>query len=324
MTEYAQEGQFSIVVALVVSVFVSAASWTLQCSVLYDCQQRGTCSPLYEGQCSFRNSVTPSAYRIFNITNDGDAIGSMTRGVCSPGERQNLDRSGNLVCVRAPSFPDAYIQELESDDSPPPTSDAQRTCGRWVDARSSVDQTQYWSFFDAEAVADDVENDIRSDGSANVAFDDIGRFRAECERMILNAAAAPSASNAYDHLKSRMPVPTNKVQVLHHVGVLLSHYCDTPVLYGIAFGPGNRFSINATSGSLLDADAATEALYAMYHIKNSGCRFELGPKRQQDSCTDCPSGCPRRGREQSRFSIRNSWHIRLCSALYLSQFRVAH
>lgn len=257
------EGGFSIVVALVVSVFVSAASWTLQCSVLYDCQQRGTCSPLYEGQCSFRNSVTPSAYRIFNLTNDGDAIGSMTRGVCSPGERQNLDRHGNLVCVRAPSFPNAYLKEIEPAESPQSVSDAQRTCGRWIDARSNVQSTQYWSFFDSESVADDVEADIRSDGSATVAFDDIGRFRAECERMILNAAVAPSVSNAYEHLKSLMPVPANKAQVLHHVGVLLSHYCDAPVLYGIAFGQGDRFSINATSGSLLDPDAATEALYVM-------------------------------------------------------------
>lgn len=254
------EGGFSVLVAIAVSVFVAAGSWTLQCGSLVDCSDRGTCSPLYENQCSFRNSVTPAAYKIFNLTNDGDAIGSLTRGVCSPGERQNLDRYGNLVCVRAPAFPDAYMKEIESVDA---SSDSQRTCGRWIDARSSVDSTQYWSFFDADSVSDDVETDIRSDGSATVAFDDIGRFRAECERMILNAAAAPSASNAYEHLKGRMPVPTNKVQVLHHVGVLLSYYCDSPVLYGVAFGPGNRFSINATSGSLLDADAATEALYAM-------------------------------------------------------------
>jgi hypothetical protein len=252
------EGGFAVIFAVAVSVFISAGAWTLQCAS--DCFDRGTCSPLYENQCSFRNSVTPAAYRLFNLTNDGDAIGSLTRGVCAPGERQNLDRRGNLVCVRAPAFPDAYMKEIESVDA---SSDSRRTCGRWIDARSGVESTQYWSFFDAESVADDVEADIRSDGSAAVAFNDIGRFRVECERMILNAAAAPSASNAYEHLKGRMPTPTNKVQVLQHVGVLLSHYCDAPVLYGIAFGPENRFSINATSGSLLDADAATEALYAM-------------------------------------------------------------
>jgi hypothetical protein len=191
-------------------------------------------------------------------------ISEALRGVCAPGERQHVDQRGALACVRAPQFPNAYMSELESSYLPPSSSDSRRVCGRWIDAHPRVSTTQYWSFFDSQAVADDVEADIRSDGSATVAVDDVSRFRTACERMLLHSnAIAPSAWATYEYFKHRLLIPTSKTRVLHNVGMLTSHYCDAPVFYGIAFGPGNKFSINATSGALLDADAATEALYAM-------------------------------------------------------------
>ena len=255
-----EEGSFAIIVALFASFFVAGVSYSLHCSTAYDCIDQGTCYPIHEGYCSFRNSVTPAGFRIFNLSNNGDSIGSLTRGVCSPGERQNVDLGGDLVCVRAPSFPNAYMNELVDAEE---STASYRNCGKWIAAHPTVDHAQYWSFFDEAAVRDDVVQDIKNEGSATVAFDDVSRFRAECERMIINSAVAPSALNAYEYLKAKMVHPSSPKDVLRHVGVLTSHYCDAPISIGITFGHNDAFSINATSGSNMGSDAASEALYAL-------------------------------------------------------------
>ena len=106
--------------------------------------------------------------------------------------------------------------------------------------------------------------DLKKDFNPAVAINDIDRFRAACERMIVNGAVAPAAINAYEFLKSEIGDELDSTQkLLGAMGKLVSFYCDAPVLMGVSFGSDSRFYATATDGGVLDSDAASEALYAM-------------------------------------------------------------
>lgn len=257
-----QEGSFAVLVALIVSAFVAAAAYTTVCATQFECTDAAACHELYESSCSFKNAVTPAGYRMFNVSMSPDAIGSLQRGVCVPGMRQNLDQYGRLVCVRAPSYPDAFVHEIVA--RVPETSDSRRVCGRWMDAKAATDTAHYWAFNDEEAIAEDLIHELQNENSARVAIEDVDRFRAECERMLLNSAAAPAASNAYEHLKTSMrEKQLTRSRVLENVGLLSSFYCDAPLTLGLAPGFGDRFAVNASTSLVLSDDVVSSALYAV-------------------------------------------------------------
>ena len=250
-----EESSFAVVVALTVAGFVAGLAYTLQCTAQYDCVQTGKCIE-FENSCSFSNRVTPAGYKIFNLSTDG-ALAAMTRGVCAAGLRQTLDAKGRLICVRAPSFPDAFNSEAADPDA---ATEHERACGKWIKSKSVVQQTEYFSFFDEESVADSVTDELKHEFDPELIRDDVDRFRAACQRMITNNAVAPAAEHAYALLK---PAAVADVPAaLEALGALASHYCDAPAALGVTFD-SSGFSVAAVEGSLLDAEAASEALYAM-------------------------------------------------------------
>lgn len=251
------EAHLATLVALVASGVVTAVAWTFACTTQYECLRTGECTTLGDGMCSFQNLVTPAGFQSFNLTlGDTTALAALTRGVCSPGLRQNLDSHGLLRCMRAPSYPDAYNAEAGDPDG---ETDHARACGRWIRSRDPSG-VQSFGFFDAETVADDVTEQIRLETVTGV--DDVSRFRRACERMIVNAAAAPAALEAFDYLKAQLGDGTSSsTQALQQVGVLTSHYCDAPVAIGHGIGT-NGFIVAATDGVAPSVDVVSEALYA--------------------------------------------------------------
>lgn len=254
---HVQEGTFAVLVALGVAFAVTATAWTFTCSTQYVCINDGTCRELAGYACSFQNVVSPAGLRAFNLSADESALAILTRGVCSAGERQNLDAYGRLACVRAPAFPSAFNAEAAS---PAAASYHERACGRWIDSRDAP-AVQNFAFFDEPTVTEDVTREIRLE-TTGVAMDDVSRFRTACERMILNSAAAPAADAAFTYLKAQLGTETaSESQALQQIGVLVSHYCDAPIGLGTGLTSGG-FVPEAVNGVLLSADAATEALYA--------------------------------------------------------------
>jgi len=256
-----EESSFAVLVALCCALFTTGVAYTMQCSTQYECVNAGTCRTFNDGTCSFSNVVSPAGYSMFNMSSDQSALAALTRGVCPAGDRQTIDDENRLVCVRAPSFPSAF--NLEAAD-PSANSDHARNCGRWLNSKSTTSETEYFAFYDETAIAADVTRDLKEDFNPAVAINDIDRFRAACERMIVNGAVAPAAINAYEFLKSEIGDELDSTQkLLGAMGKLVSFYCDAPVLMGVSFGSDSRFYATATDGGVLDSDAASEALYAM-------------------------------------------------------------
>ena len=255
-----KESAIAVTLALGGAIFTAAFAYTLQCNSQYTCLEDGSCRAFEDGGCSFSNTVSPAGYRVFNLTSSEGALQVLTRGVCSAGERQTLDSRGDAVCARAPAFPRAY--NFEAAD-PLATTDHERACGRWLSSGGKTQSTTYFSFYDAEAVADDVTQELKAEFDPLIVKDDVDRFMAACERMLVANAAPPAAVHAYEHLKTKLGSLDSKTMVLHSVGRLASHYCDSPLMLGISIGSTDRrFHATATDGLLLGSEAASEALYS--------------------------------------------------------------
>lgn len=256
-----EESSFAVLVALAGALFTSGLAYTLQCSAQYECLQQGTCRTFGDGTCSFSNVVSPAGYKLFNMSSSSDALASLTRGVCSAGERQTIDSKNRLVCVRAPSFPSAFNAEAADESA---STDHERACGRWIRSKRQPLSTEYFSFYDEQTVASDVMMELQTEFNPSVVTDDVDRFRAACERMVANNAVAPAASNAYEYLKTEIGATIGSTDaLLRATGKLVSHYCDAPILMGISFGTDGRFHATAIDGLALESEAASEALYAM-------------------------------------------------------------
>jgi hypothetical protein len=259
---HTEESNAAVFAVLAAAVVVSAFSWTSLCAAQYACIHEGTCHAISEGSCSFRNAVTPAGFRIFNVSQEVSALASLTRGVCSPGERQTVKfGTSTLACTRSPSFPNAFTLEA---GNPEATESHQRACGRWIDAKKAPVEVEYYSFFDEDEVEREVLEAVEEDFSTFYQTTDRQIFQSACERMLTNGAIAPAASVSYEHLKSKLPTEDTEEGVLKAIGILNAHYCDAPILLGLSFAStGEKFDVVAVDGSLLSSDASIEALLAM-------------------------------------------------------------
>lgn len=263
-TQSVEESNLAVVAALGAAVLVAGFGWTTQCASQYACVHDGTCHAIAENSCSFRNAVTPAAFRAFNISQEVSVLASLTRGVCSPGERQTIKfGTSTLACVRSPAFPDAFSMEA---GNPAAEEHHLLACGRWIDANKAPHNVEYYSFFDEGSVEGEVMAAVQEDFSTFYQTTDRQVFQSACERMLSNGAIAPAASVSYDYLKSKFPAAATNTEesVLKTIGILNAHYCDSPTLLGLGFAyTGDKFDVSAVDGSLLNSDAAVEALQAM-------------------------------------------------------------
>ena len=193
-----QEGFFASVVAISLSFFVCSVAYTMQCTAQFTCINDGTCRALYDNSCSYANIVSPIGFSILNTSGDIDALHVFSRGVCAPGEHQSTNMHGILNCVRAPSFPNAFVNEIAD---PGGLTDHERACGKWIHARSSSTRSaEYFSFYDAPKVALEVTESIKHDIEIENDYSDIARFMSACKTMLINSAVAPSSSLAFAFL----------------------------------------------------------------------------------------------------------------------------
>jgi len=258
------EGPFAALVAVGVSCMLAALSYSLQCSGQYACIQDGRCRATGPNTCSFANSVTPAAFELFNMSfQSGDALSALTRGVCSPGERQVANKLGNHVqCARALVYPNAYVREIADFTG---LKEHQKACGAWINAKASVTQTETFAFYDATQVQMDVAASIREQVAIGGGISDVARFQRVCIEMLVNSVVTPSTMLAYEFLKREIGAVETRTDAIRRIGMLSSFYCDTPTAVGISFHPRptSTFSVFVDEGVLLDENTAIEALYSI-------------------------------------------------------------
>lgn len=253
------ETSFAVVLSVAVSGFVALLASTSVCSAQHLCLEDGGCDDLGDSFCSFSNRVSPSGYRLFNLSLTSGTLASLERGVCPPGERQSLI-DNTLTCLRARSYPVALQEEIYDTSS---SSWHRRYCGRWIDSQSAAVTGKYWSFFDAEAVAADVTEAVTTKTKIRGSTGAMGRFRAACVKATVSNAQGAAVELGYNHLRLQFAAATDQAALLRMVGVLAGHFCDAPAMVGITFRHETRLDINVTSGVDFDGEALADALYAV-------------------------------------------------------------
>jgi hypothetical protein len=187
----------------------------------------------------------------------------LTRGICSPGERQTLDHLGKLTCVRALLYPIGTSVEIQNADA---AEYHEKACGEWIDAREETSVPVMWSFYDEETVKQEVEHAIYHDFEAVLGSrSDFNRFRAQCELEHENLAFALAAENTFKYIGSQLKKTFSSLDdALHGVGRLSAHYCLAPASLGLAIDSNADFKLQVSAAAIeANVETLVEALYAM-------------------------------------------------------------
>lgn len=253
------ESLVAVLVVAAISAFVASVSFTNVCATQLDCLNKGNCRGHTDGSCSFFTSMAPIGFKMLNVTDSS----VLTRGICSPGERQSLDHLGKLTCVRALLYPSGMSTEIQNPDA---LEYHEKACGEWIHAREETDVPVMWSFFDEADVKEEVEHAIYSDFETVLGGrSDFNRFRAQCELENENLAFALAAENTFKYIGSQLKKTFASLDdALHGVGRLSAHYCLAPASLGLAIDANADFKLQVSAaGTEANAEALVEALYAM-------------------------------------------------------------
>ena len=247
--------------SLSLSTFMALISLSNSCSEQKICLDTKTCVALDAHTCGFQNTVSPVGYRLFNTSGGVRSLSEMERGVCAPGERQNLI-DNKVVCLRQRVYPSALNHEI-MDASASSSTDHEKACGSWINAGTSSETTM-WGFFDEKALAADVSTALNSKLKIRGGADAPSKFRAACTRMIVSQSEGAAGTLAFDYLRSQLSNVADLSTALRVVGTLVAHYCDAPVALGLTFGTLRNvgLAINATEGLAMTAAQLDEWLYA--------------------------------------------------------------
>ncbi|MDA9603548.1 hypothetical protein N9S30_00170, partial [bacterium] len=159
-----------------------------------------------------------------------------------------------MRCSRQPSFPDAFVS---SAGDPGADSFHMQAAGKWISSKRG--QKTSFGFFDAESIANLVEDDVIYGFDPRTAHNNFDRFRATCESTLASGAMAFDASTAYTFLKNEL----TGLDVLKSVGKLSSYLCDTPINFASDLNAdGNGWTAKGIDGNIFSVEVVDSALYS--------------------------------------------------------------
>lgn len=246
----------SLLAGLVAGIVVAAKS----CAVSAACTSAGSC--VATGFCAFRNVVPPTADESYDADTGADALASILRGVCSPGDRQQRSlRTGQTECVPFFPYPSALNAEIQSPNASQPHM---RACGKWIDAgglslSSSVTTRGFLdhdSWFEVVKSAED-----RATDSSKTAKDAMAKFRAECKRTVRAGARGPATVLGYKHLVDAIGAVNDTSGLLRATGVLSAHSCEAPAVVGVFLAANGVYVVDVVDGYLFYPHVLATALH---------------------------------------------------------------
>lgn len=196
-----------------------------------------------------------------------NAIKSLSRGMCSPGERMTRDvDTGDIRCRVLLSYPNALNDEAMRHVGVDEAPDHERACGMWI--REETYEPQVWrGLYMSTASMDSPERLRREEMDAHSVRSyghDVHKYYEMCQTMFIGGAAAmhTTAVSAYHFLASSLEQPRTRSEVLAALGGLTGHYCDTPVrISGYHSYPETIMMFER--GVAFHSGVVTEALRAM-------------------------------------------------------------
>lgn len=245
--------------------FVSAfvCGWST-CSSSWRCIDLGTCVRANDGICGFNNRVSITADAQFGTETSTESLSSLLRGLCSPGDRTQLDpQTGEVVCVPFFTFPRGINTEIMDSAG---TTPATQACGRWIDAGGSplfITRVQRRGWSDESEWQNSLfEAEDAATKDSRIATSAMSKFRAECQRTSLAGSAALriAATAAYRYFEEYIDSNTDRRGFLRSIGFVTGHLCATTVSIGsflqwtgnhqLHFGRGYTFGTSTLSSAL--------------------------------------------------------------------------
>jgi hypothetical protein len=233
------------------------------CSVYNACKGDDACGNTTQSGCSFVTHVGLVGDRLYGGMRANESLSLLTRGVCAPGERMQMDFEGVQRCFPFRPWPNALTAEIEDASKTVPH---ERYCGAWIKAGSStITKPEYFAFYREDEAADAMKRlEAVSYTSPFLATSDLGKFHATCTRAVLGGSAAlrAAAVKAYQYMLSHLPDATTKEGALKNLGKLASFHCPTPVTIGITMSNGG-FDAKASNGYHFSRRDLARLLYAI-------------------------------------------------------------
>lgn len=254
------------------------------CAASSDCGRTGTCQSTQESFCGLSNVVgiiTDAQYGGADTINTTDTtsaaalLSSLLRGLCSPGDRTQLNpRSRQVECVPFFPFPSGINEELMDSSKSTPAGQA---CGKWIDAGGSplfIDRvTRRGNYDNTEWVTDLLNSEDVATRSSRTATTSMAKFRQECLRTATSGPRAlrTAATMSYDYLNEYIDAhAANVTGFLKSIGYLMGHRCPTTTVAGtyleitgnhkLLLSSGYTFSqtVLARALSVFDVDVQTQ------------------------------------------------------------------
>lgn len=253
--------QFLLVLAggLISSI---ACAWST-CSAKGACESKNSCTSSPDIFCSFSNKVGIYADAAYLLnTSSPEALSSMLRGLCSPGDRtQTNPQTGEIECVPFFPFPDAINREIMD---PNGATAATRACGKWMETGNEWLEVYRRGSYDNDYWMEQISHaEDAATASSRTATSGMAKFRAECERTATAGPAAlrAAAGRTYIHYDSNVEsTAVDSNGFLRVLGYHMSHYCEGPVGVGAYVG-GTGYAIGMFSGWLFSADVLASSLH---------------------------------------------------------------
>lgn len=250
---------------LLTAAFVGAlACGTATCTTTRVCESKGTCIRSSNAICGFSNRVGVYTDVAFNADASVERLSAMLRGLCSPGDRTQLNPSTNEVeCVPYFPFPSAVNTDIMDADA---SSPAGKACGKWIKAggiSTWTDVTRRGKFDNDDWARALRESQDAATKSSRVATSAMAKFRSQCSRIAIAGPAAlrSDAVLSYEYMKEYIDsTVVDRNGVLKAMGFQTSHGCSTNA--GVSVRLSNRtYKISVRDDWLLSPEAMSASLY---------------------------------------------------------------
>mgnify|MGYP002009622156 CR=1 FL=1 len=242
---------------------VAVACAIRTCAVKDACVGQSTCIALEDSVCGFRNRVTAATDTMYDYdVSAKDALSSLLRDVCAPGERMSLSvLTGKAECIPYFTFPSALNEEIMDPSADTPHM---RACGKWIEAGGVVLDVEQRAWEDNHKWKEALEKiEEYATASSRSASNAMSKFRAECERTVHAGVTAmrSAAMLAYQYLSKPIDDATDRAGLMRASGHLMGHFCASSVYLGSSLNAQGTFQIGLGEGWMFSSGTMAHALH---------------------------------------------------------------
>lgn len=254
-----------LLLLLTAGIVGAIACGVATCSTSLDCERRNTCVKSSNAICGFSNRVGVFTDVTYNANASVEGLSTMLRGLCSPGDRTQLNPSTNEIeCVPYFPFPSAINPEIMDADASSPAGHA---CGKWIDAGGLSTWTQVvtrGNYDNGDWVGELEKAEDAATKPSRIATTAMAKFRAECDRTALAGPAALRSAAVRSYAYMEEYIDTTAVDrngFLQAIGFQASHGCEATAGAFVGLYPDGIYKISVYSDWIYGSTTMSASLH---------------------------------------------------------------